>query len=120
MIHRGGMASSPRHPEYERLLARTEADADVLGLVLVGSRAHGASVREDSDWDARLIVLDERMTEAGARYGTPRGGPVEVALLSRSSFASLAEPDSPLAWDRYSYARGEVALDKLDGAVRPS
>ena len=112
------MTSSSDHLEYRRLLARAKADDDVLGLVLVGSRAHGASVEEDSDWDARLIVADDRVTEVGARYGTRRGGPVEVALLSRSSFLSLAEPDSPLAWDRYSYARGQVALDKLDGAVQ--
>ena len=110
--------TSSEHLEYRRLLTNTSADGDVVGLVLVGSRAHGTSVREDSDWDARLIVSDDRMTEVAARYRTRRGGPVEVALLSRSSFLSLVEPDSPLAWDRYSYARGEVAFDKLDGAVQ--
>ena len=99
--------------DYAELVERARADDDVLGLILTGSRGRGFRVRADSDHDVRLVLRDG----APDAYSTPHGSPVEVAVLSRSAFERTGLPGSGSEWDRYSYVRSELVLDKLDGGI---
>jgi predicted nucleotidyltransferase len=104
--------------EHDRVLAALRADPDVLGVVLVGSRAIGAPIEQpSSDWDLRVIVRDAAYAGAVARLATPHGAPVEVAVMRLTTFERMTEPASPLAWDRPSYLHARIELDRLDGRV---
>ncbi|MBA2384422.1 MAG: hypothetical protein H0V68_07145 [Actinobacteria bacterium] len=102
---------------YETLVERARADADVVGLVLTGSRGRGFKVRSDSDFDVRLVVAGASFEGCAERYATPHGSPVEVSVLRLSTFALTGMPGSGSEWDRYSYVRAEPVLDKLGGEV---
>jgi hypothetical protein len=84
----------------------------VLGLVLTGSRGAGTLVRDDSDWDVRLVVRDEVVDEYRSKLATPHGSPVEVVVFSRTEFEREGQPGSPSAWDRPSYVHAQVVVDK--------
>jgi hypothetical protein len=99
--------------EYEELVDRARADEDVVGLILTGSRGRSFRVRPDSDHDVRLVLRDAALDT----YSTPHGSPVEVAVLTRSAFERTGLPGSGSEWDRYSYVRCELVLDKLDGEI---
>jgi hypothetical protein len=112
------MPPSAADDEYRRVVERAAADPDVLGAILVGSRAIGAPfLRDGSDWDLRLIVRDEALEAAEARHATPHGSRVEVALMRLQTFEAMADPGSVSAWDRPSFVHGVVVLDKLDGGI---
>ena len=103
---------------YRAAVAQAAADPDVVGAILVGSRAIGAPfVREASDWDLRLIVRDEALDAAAARHATAHGAAVEVALIRLATFEGMTEIDSPAAWDRPSYVHAVLVFDKLDGGI---
>jgi hypothetical protein len=102
---------------YESLVQRAHADSGVVGLVLTGSRGRGFRVRPDSDWDVRLAVRDESFDDCVERYATPHGSLVEVVVFRLSTFALVGLPGSGSEWDRYSYVRAELVLDKLDGGI---
>lgn len=105
--------------DYRRAVERAAADPDVLGAILVGSRAIGTPfIREGSDWDLRLVVRDDALDAAAARHATPHGSTVEVALIRLATFESMVDPGSPAAWDRPSYLHAILVLDKLDGGIR--
>jgi len=97
---------------YESLLERACDDPNVLGLVLTGSRGAGVLVRDDSDWDVRLVVRDEVVDEYRSEFATPHGSPVEVVVFSRTEFEHEGRPGSPSAWDRPSYVHAQVVVDK--------
>ena len=97
---------------YAELVERARADPDVLGLILTGSRGRGFRIRPDSDWDVRLVVRDG----ATDVYSTPHGSPVEVVVLGRSAFELAGLPGSGSEWDRYSYVRCELVVDR-DGEI---
>jgi hypothetical protein len=99
--------------EYARLVERARGDESVLGLILTGSRGRSFRVRPDSDYDVRLIVRDDAVSD----YGTPRGSPIEVVVLREASFARAALPGSGSEWDRYSYVRCQLVLDKTVGSL---
>lgn len=99
--------------EYARLLERARGDGDVLGLILTGSRGRAFRVRPDSDYDVRLVVRDDAVTD----YATGHGSPVDVVVLSERRFAEVGLPGSGTEWDRYSYVRCELVLDKTDGRL---
>jgi hypothetical protein len=99
--------------DYAELVERADADDDVLGLILTGSRGRDFRVRPDSDHDVRLVLRDG----AHDSYSTPHGSPVEVAVFSRSAFERTGLAGSGSEWDRYSYVRCELVLDKLEGGI---
>lgn len=103
--------------DYQELVRAAASDAAVLGLILTGSRGRRVFVQPDSDWDVRLIVRDQAREEYAARFGTPRGSPVEVVVLSLSGFEQAGALGTPNEWDRYSYAHAQVVLDKLVGGI---
>lgn len=102
---------------YPEFVDAARSDERVVGLVLTGSRGRGPFVRPDSDWDVRLVVLDESLAECESRYDTPHGSVVEVAVFSLSGFEQAGTLGSANEWDRYSYAHADVVLDKLDGRI---
>jgi hypothetical protein len=103
--------------EYDALVAAARDDPAVLGLILTGSRGRDAPwVRPDSDWDVRMVVRDDDIADAEARYATPHGSVVEVVVVERSGFETLCLPGGRAGWDRYSYVAADLVLDR-DGAL---
>jgi predicted nucleotidyltransferase len=96
---------------YEELVAIARDDDGVLGLVLTGSRAHGAFVTGESDWDVRLVVRNDDLDEYRSRYGTPHGSRVEVFVLTLADLAAVGTPGSHVSWDRPSYVYAQIVLD---------
>lgn len=94
--------------EYRQLVERAREDDDVLGLILTGSRGRGFRVRPDSDYDVRLVLREGAVDT----YSTPHGSPVEVVSLPLPEFRRTGLPGSGSEWDRYSYVRCELVLDK--------
>jgi hypothetical protein len=90
---------------FEELVERARADDRVAGLFLGGSRGKGANVRPDSDYDVRLVLIRED-ADAYREYDTPRGVPVEVAVLTLDDLRSVKE------WDRYTLTHTRAVLDK--------
>ena len=60
-------------PVIQALIAEAKADPDVIGLVLLGSRAIGG-VGPDSDYDAIFVVTDEAYTRYERTQRTPARG----------------------------------------------
>ena len=90
---------------FEDLVAEAEADPDVVGLVLSGSRGKGAFVTERSDYDAWFIVRDREALERWARAHPSRhGDPIEVLLATLDAF-ERHPPD-------YAFAHVTPLLDK--------
>ncbi len=97
--------------QYAELVEVARRDDNVVGLVLTGSRGSSFGVRNDSDWDVRLVVRDEARDEYRARLGTPHGSAVEVVVLTFDELAAVGEVGSSAAWDRPSYVRAQVVVD---------
>jgi hypothetical protein len=97
---------------YEELVALARDDPNVLGLVLTGSRGARALVRDDSDWDVRLVVRDDVVGDYRSKLATPHGSQVEVVVFSRTEFEHEGQPGSASAWDRPSYVHAELVVDK--------
>lgn len=57
----------------QALISEAKADPDVIGLVLLGSRAIGG-VGPDSDYDAIFVVTDEADTRREQTHTTPKRG----------------------------------------------
>jgi hypothetical protein len=84
---------------FEELVERARADDRVVGLFLGGSRGKGANVRPDSDYDVRIVGDAED-------FGTPRGVPVEVAVMNLDRFRAYPE------WDRYTLTHTRAVIDR--------
>lgn len=97
---------------YAAFLRHASGDADVVGLVLMGSRGAGAYVTEASDHD--LIVVVRGDVE---RWQTPHGAPVETWPMSLEQFRSHGLPGSDDAWNRPAFLDATVVLDRLDGEI---
>jgi hypothetical protein len=98
---------------FESLLAEAEADPDVVGVVLGGSRGKGDLVTEQSDHDVYVIVRDDTAYERwAARHRFRHGDPVEVILTTLERFREHGAPGSPSAWNAYTFAHVEPALDR--------
>ena len=80
-------------------LRRAEADPEVLGVVLGGSRGKGALVTEHSDYDVWVIVRDE----AGL-VPPRRGEPIELITVTLAEFERIPP--------EYTFAHVTPLLDK--------
>jgi hypothetical protein len=97
---------------FREILVRAGADPNVLGLVLFGSRGAGLFVTERSDYDAFVVL--QRMD---ATWDTAHGEPVELVPIAADDFDAYALAGSPWAWNRPSFLRARVVLDRLDGGI---
>jgi hypothetical protein len=85
----------------DELLAQARADDNVVGVIPSGSRGRETYVTETSDWDAFVIVREERGV-----YGGERGFGLE---LSEVTLETLADPP---AWARPAFLSLTPQLDK--------
>ncbi len=98
---------------YEELLQRAQADDNVLGLILAGSRGAGIFATDRSDFDTYLIL---RTPEDGWRAG--HGEPVEIWPLTIEEFRRHALVGEPDAWNRPTFLYARAEIDKLDGEIK--
>jgi len=98
---------------YEDLLQRAQADDNVVGLILAGSRGPGIFATDRSDFDTYLIL---RSPDDDWRAG--HGSPVEVWPMTLDDFRRHALVGDPDDWNRPTFLYARVEIDKLDGEVR--
>lgn len=85
----------------DELLARARADENVIGVIHSGSRGRGAYVTDESDWDAFVVVREER-----GEYEAARGTGLE---LSEVTLEVLADPPD---WARPAFVGLVPQIDK--------
>lgn len=83
----------------EDVLRRAEADREVLGVVLGGSRGKGALVTEHSDYDVWVIVRDE-----SSLVPQRRGESIELITVTLDEFKRIPP--------EYTFAHVTPLLDK--------
>jgi hypothetical protein len=95
---------------FERFLAEARASDEVLGLVLMGSRAADAYVTDASDHDVLMIVRGDPEP-----WHTPHGSPVETWPMTLDGFRvhGLSED----AWNRPAFLEAKVIDDRLGGEI---
>ncbi|HMP42958.1 MAG TPA: DUF4037 domain-containing protein [Roseiflexaceae bacterium] len=102
-------------PVIAALVAEAQADPDVIGLVLMGSRALGEASHE-SDYDVIFVVTDEaivRYEQQGAQ--PPRGILVQGALNTKDIWSDSPRDlklGSQADWMLPAYAESRVIYDK--------
>jgi hypothetical protein len=98
--------------EFDAYVRRAEADAAVLGLVLMGSRGFDALVGDDSDYDLLVIVAGPLEP-----WTTEHGSSVETWPMTPERFAAQGLPGSPDAWNRPAFLGVRVVLDRTGGEI---
>ena len=99
---------------YASLLQRAQADDQVVGVVVFGSRAIGADLTPGSDVDC-FVIVDATADEA-ERWRT-HGSEVEAWPMTLEAFRTHALHGDDGAWNRPTFIRARVDLDKLDGGI---
>jgi hypothetical protein len=101
-------------PVIQALRAEGEADPDVVGVVLTGSRALGM-VTDESDYDAAFIVTDAAMARYEQTRHPVRGHtlppPTTHADLWHEAVSSL-RPDHLPAWAFQMWSDARVIYDR--------
>lgn len=85
----------------EELLARAHADENVLGVIHSGSRGRDSYVTERSDWDAFVVVREER-----GEYPSQHGDRLELSEVTLDQLADF--PD----WAQPALLSVQPLLDK--------
>jgi hypothetical protein len=85
----------------DALLAQAREDENVVGVIQSGSRGRNTYVTEKSDWDAFVVVREER-----GDYGAEGGFGLELSEITLGVLAS------PPAWARPAFLSLEPQLDK--------
>ena len=106
---------------FEALLAEAEADPDVVGVVLGGSRGKDDLMTERSDHDVHVIVRDAAAYERwAARRPFRHGDPIEVVVTTLEGFRAHP-PDYTFAHVAPLLDRGGIAaLVAEKGRVDPA
>jgi hypothetical protein len=105
---------------FEELLREAEADPDVVGVVLGGSRGKGALVTEHSDHDVWVIVREGGYERWATVHPFRHGDPVEVILRTVAAF-ERHPPDYTFAHVTPLVDRGGIAeLVAAKGRVDPA
>lgn len=101
-------------PIIQALIAEAEADPDVIGLLLSGSRGAGV-VHAESDYDVCFVVTDAALTRYGPEENWPIRGatanlPVKADIWHQSpdTLTVVSQPD----WELPGYAEAQVLFDK--------
>jgi hypothetical protein len=108
-------------PIIHALIAEAQADPDVIGFVLLGSRSVGV-VREDSDYDGIFVVTDE----AAARYELTQSAPARGSALNLPDSALEIWHDSPGGmqigkfeeWLMPAFAEAVIVYDRTGETTR--
>lgn len=104
-----GRAGSDR-AAIRRFMAEAEADPDVLGVVLMGSRGFDHFVTARSDHDVLVIVAKDPTP-----WGRDHGSPVETWPMTIERFREHAL--SADTWNRAAFLGVRIILDRLDGEI---
>ncbi|HWQ15442.1 MAG TPA: nucleotidyltransferase domain-containing protein [Roseiflexaceae bacterium] len=108
-------------PVIQALVAEAQADPDVIGLVLTGSRALGEAT-DESDYDVIFVVTDEalaRYEQAGEhpRRGTTVTPPIDTADIWNDAPRDL-RLGKQVDWMLPAYAESLVLYDR-NGETAP-
>ncbi len=107
-------------PVVQALIAEAAADADVIGLVVTGSRAGGV-VTPESDYDIVFVVCDATL-ERYATQGTPVRGatlapPLDTADVWHAAPRTL-RLDTVAPWMLPAWAEARVLYDRAGETAR--
>ena len=97
---------------YEAILERARGDRNVVGVLVVGGRATGELLTASSDVDAFVITRT-----ADPSWTTAHGSPVDVRTMTLDEFRSYALEGSSDEWDRPTFLRARVDLDREGGGA---
>lgn len=100
----------PNSPRLDDLVAKVDADENVVGVALTGSWVHGMAT-EYSDVDLYLI-LRERSDD----WRRSRVDGLDIELCELRHFRKVPK-DPGRWWNRYTMVRSRVVLDRLDGEI---
>lgn len=100
---------------FAELVQFAEADSDVLGLAVTGSRAVGFET-PDSDYDCALFVADGAEAAVRGRLAPPVDG-IDLGVFTPRSFAAHAQWRSGTAWDRYAWWIADFRVDRTGGEL---
>jgi hypothetical protein len=110
----GGLEGPAEDPVLSKFVAAREADADVLGVLLHGSRASGRQ-REDSDYDLICIVTEEAylaLREHGqihVRVSLDDGSTADLLYQTPTRIAAYV---STPGWYTATYLGAHLAFDR--------
>jgi hypothetical protein len=108
-------------PVLQLLIAEASADPDVIGLVLTGSRAIGAT-GPDSDYDVVFVVTDEALAQYTKTEVTPPRGTTVIPPISTKDIwheaASSLQFDGVEPWMRPTWAEACILYDRT-GETEP-
>jgi hypothetical protein len=101
---------------FERLLQRARADANVLGVILSGSRGRGTA-RPESDWDCYVIVGQDDPGLAADLPPDVHHVGLDATVLTLAAFELYAAPGTRNAWEAYAFAHAAIEHDRLGGRI---
>ncbi len=97
---------------YNKILEEAKADEAILGFFLTAGRGKGM-VTEKSDYDAFLIVRDDKAQEYKAKYEKQRIQSIfDLLVFSLAEFREYAKIGNAEEWDRYNFAHLKAQVDK--------
>lgn len=105
----------------QALIAEAKADPNVIGLVLIGSRAIGA-VTPESDYDAIFVVTDEALARYEQTQAIPARGmtitpPINTKDIWNESASDL-QIGKVVSWALPTYAEALVLYDRTGETTR--
>jgi hypothetical protein len=107
-------------PTIQALIAEAEADIDVIGLVVTGSRAVG-TVTAESDYDIVFVVTDTALDRYAAQGAPVRGAtvvpPIDVADLWHAAPRTL-RLEAVVLWMLPAWAEARVLYDRTGETER--
>lgn len=108
-------------PVIGLLIGEAEADPDVLGLVLLGSRSVG-DIDAESDYDVTFVVTDEAMdryqhTEEVPRRGFTIDPPIDTTDIATVALVKL-RPEHTIAWMLPAWSDAYVCYDRTGETTR--
>lgn len=108
---------TPAEKAFEALMAKLQADTDVLSAFLSGSRGKGFATPA-SDYDVVIVVHDDAIARCQVRYPFHYDPCIDCVVVAFSKFRTYAALGSPDAWDRYAFTHVKVLSDRTGGEVQ--
>lgn len=102
--------------DFDTLVKEAEADPNILGLILQGSRGKGFET-DDSDYDVQIVVKDgtEEMYKKKYQKNVENA---DAWTHSLSQLKTCNAWNGPEHWDRYDYLHVKILVDKTDGLIQ--
>lgn len=98
--------------KFAELLDLARRDDNILAFWLGGSRGAGRETRH-SDYDCMMVVGEAALDDYAARFeGHKRFAGVDSGVTTLPALEAYAAWGGPQAWDRYSFTRLKVLVDK--------